>query len=168
MKDIMNKEALAYLNKCVTHELSNHNLYMNASYWCIANGYMIAGEFFKKQAHQELEHMEKVMAFVNDRNEQPIIGKVEEQSAEYSNIISVVKAGLDREVITEDLYSNLDEFSDDVAGVHILAFDMLKEQVEEIGLFGDIMAEVQLVSDGGKELSGLVKQHIDSIFTKYK
>lgn len=164
MKVIMNDKCLAFLNKCVTHENSNHNLYMNCSYWCIKNGMLGAGKFFKKEAEGELVHMNLVMSFVNDRNAQPCIMAVEEQAYEFKDFGFLLDAAMQREVETEQLYEQLsEEFCEEVSGIRILTFDILREQVEEIGLYGDIIAEWNAIKDSDSALMWMDKKLGDRV-----
>jgi ferritin len=131
---------------------------------------MHAFDFYKKQAMDELTHMEWVMEFLDDRDSIPYIPSVELQEKDYKNILDVVDASITREIETEKLYEDIWEIHKDfsIPATFVLALKVRQEQVEEIGLFTTIRAELEMATNGGKDLGGANWALIDNIFAKYK
>ena len=63
---MLSKEVVKALNKRVNLECYSSSLYLQMSAWCTSKGLIGCAAFLRKQATEELRHMEKLFTYVNE------------------------------------------------------------------------------------------------------
>ena len=94
---IPSAKVIAALEKQADHELLASLSYLAMSYWCEVHHYAGFASFFKKQAGEELEHANKLLKHLADRDVVPKIGAVPAPVGTFKALIEVSQAAFDFE-----------------------------------------------------------------------
>jgi len=90
-------KVIAALEKQADHELLASQHYLAMSYWCDVHHYAGFASFFKKQAAEELEHANKLLKHLADRDVVPKIGAVPAPGGAFKAVIETAQAAYDFE-----------------------------------------------------------------------
>lgn len=147
------------LNYHIELEMSASNLYRAAYAWCDFVGYTGTASFLKKQASEELGHMQKVIEYALDRDQHPTICGCGMPPKTFKSLVDVFKAALEHEVrVTEaynETYSICEEDKDNVTAQFVTWF--LSEQVEEEAVFITLLDRIELYGT-----DPMILMHIDA------
>lgn len=127
------------LNQRLGDEYTAYYFYLNAMNWCINEGYVNAGSFFKAESENELQHALKLQTFLTDWNLVPRIPKVETQF-NFESLVQVINKAYELE------YNLLMAYSDNAKALI----------VKDINAFGFIQQFIQIQNDSVKEFSDLL------------
>lgn len=94
---IPSSKIIAALEKQADHEFLASQSYLAMSYWCEVHHYSGYASFFKKQSGEELEHANKILKHLADRDVLPKIGGVSAPSAAFKSLIEIAQAAYDFE-----------------------------------------------------------------------
>ncbi len=90
-------KVIASLEKQADHERLASQNYLAMSYWCDVNHHAGFAGFFKKQAAEELEHANKLLKHLADRDVVPKIGVVPAPAGVFETLLDVSQAAYDFE-----------------------------------------------------------------------
>ena len=90
-------KVIAALEKQADHELLASQSYLAMSYWCDVHHHAGFASFFKKQAGEELEHANKILKHLADRDVVPKIGAVPPPLGNFKALIETAQAAFDFE-----------------------------------------------------------------------
>lgn len=90
-------KVIAALEKQADHEFLASQNYLAMSYWCEVHQHSGFAGFFKKQSGEELEHANKILKHLADRDVLPKIGAISAPTANFKNLIEVAQAAYDFE-----------------------------------------------------------------------
>jgi len=165
-KTSLQDSVLDILNKQMGVEAHSSALYLSMSAWCYAQGLRGCGEFFKKQAAEEREHMMKIFNYIANAGAlaiSPEIGKVERG---FEDLRSVLVMALDQEIEITENFNRMTEHCQKVRDFQTSRFLQwyLEEQFEEeqqarrcVEIF-DLMNAKDALYDIDREIHNLRKK----------
>ena len=85
------------LNQQINLEFYSSNLYLQMSAWCNEHGYEGAAAFLLRHADEELQHMQKLFAYVSETGALPILGEIAAPQHEFSSLKQLFTLVLEHE-----------------------------------------------------------------------
>jgi ferritin len=165
LKTSLQDSVLDMLNEQMAMEAHSSATYLSMSGWCFAQGLNGCGEFFKKQSHEEREHMLKLFDFIVDVGGLPVSPEVSKIERNFEGLRDVLVKALEQEI---SITANFNKIADhchkvkDYQTVRFLHW-YLEEQVEEESQARRCIELYDLI---GTEAGGLYK--IDKEILKLK
>ena len=147
---MITKKVEEALNKQVGSEAFASSSYLAMASWADQAGLQGTAGFFYAQAEEEREHMMKIVRFINEYGGHAIIPAVKEPVNDFKSIKDAVEKALAHEEdVTQKIYKIVDLTSEvkDHATFNFLQW-FVKEQVEEEGLFTNILQMIKYSGDG--------------------
>ena len=129
----MNQSIQAALTDQANHELFAAHAYRAMSIWCDDQDYKGFAKFFAEQAAEELEHADKFIRHLLDRDVMPKLTGFEAPTTEFSKLIEVAKLA---QTLEQRNSSNIHQCYDIALAVKDFAsqpmlMELVAEQVEE-------------------------------------
>ena len=147
---MLTEDIESMLNDRLADEYTAHYFYRTAANWCEGVNYKKAAAFFAAEAASELEHAEKIQAYLVGWNNTPIIPQVK-FSGNFDSLIDIVnKAYAIEYKLGEEYMKN----SAEVFSKHLMTFDFLKKfrtiQRNAIAEYSDLLNAAQLIDVSSK------------------
>lgn len=129
----MKTEVLKALNEHINLEYASAYLYLNMSVAMEDAGLKGYAHWLKKQWHEELEHAEKMIEFVQRRNEKPELSAIEVLPVPNTKPVEMAQAVLDHEKMVTEKIHELRTFAIEQGDQALEVFLQwyVSEQVEE-------------------------------------
>ena len=83
---MLSKKLAKKLNDQLNFEYYSSNVYLQMSAWAEFNGLPGTAAFLKKHAAEELLHMHKIFAYVNETGTLALVGKIDAPETEFKSI----------------------------------------------------------------------------------
>lgn len=161
----MKSEVVKAVNEQIYWELLSAYLYLNMSVKMDAYGMPGYAHWLRMQWHEELEHTEKMIDFLQERNEEVVLKDLPLEEVKSDNPQDLAKEVLAHEqLVTSKIYAlrNLAKKEDDQA-LEVFLNWFVSEQVEEEKNAQDI---IDMFEHAGK-IPGMVF-HVDMALAKRK
>jgi len=145
---------VAKLNEQIAHEFYSSNLYLAMSSWFGAQSLKGSARFLEAHADEEMMHMRKVFAYLNDSEGQAIVPALEQPPKDYQSLAKAFEQALEHERFVTSKINGLVELAlgeKDYATFNFLQW-FVAEQHEEESLFGSIVELVKLAGTDGRGL----------------
>ncbi|MFU2144441.1 non-heme ferritin [Gallibacterium anatis] len=142
------------LNQQINLEFYSSNLYLQMSAWCNEHGYEGAAAFLLRHADEELQHMQKLFAYVSETGALPILGEIAAPQHEFSSLKQLFTLVLEHEqLITQKINQLVDEsfVEKDYSTFNFLQW-YVSEQHEEETLFKRILSKFDLAGEDQRGL----------------
>ena len=142
------------LNQQINLEFYSSNLYLQMSAWCNEHGYEGAAAFLLRHADEELQHMQKLFAYVSETGALPILGEIAAPQHEFSSLKQLFTLVLEHEqLITHKINQLVDEsfVEKDYSTFNFLQW-YVSEQHEEETLFKRILSKFDLAGEDQRGL----------------
>lgn len=142
------------LNQQINLEFYSSNLYLQMSAWCNENGYEGAAAFLLRHADEELQHMQKLFAYVSETGALPILGEIAAPQHEFTSLKQLFTLVLEHEqLITQKINQLVDEsfVEKDYSTFNFLQW-YVAEQHEEETLFKRILTKFDLAGEDQRGL----------------
>ncbi|MDY4279498.1 MAG: non-heme ferritin [[Pasteurella] mairii] len=151
---MLNEAITKKLNEQINLEFYSSNVYLQMSAWCANKGFEGAAAFLLRHADEEMAHMQKLFAYINETGGMPLLGKIEAPKHNYASLKEVFEITLEHEKYVTSKINELVEVT--FAHKDHSTFNFLQwyvaEQHEEEKLFNSILDKFNLL---GVEGSGL-------------
>ena len=85
------------LNAQINHECRSVTLYLQMSAWCASKGYDGGASFFRVQAEEEKQHMDKLFGYVLETGGLPELGAIPAPPLAWDSIRAAFQATLEHE-----------------------------------------------------------------------
>lgn len=146
---MMTEKLQKQLNEQITAELWSANLYRSMAYYMQREGYEGFATWMKKQAHQEIEHADKIADFMIMRQAIPKIDKIDVVPQSWGNIAEAFESAYKHEQHVSKLYNVLIKTASDEKepATQNFLWEFVKEQVEEEGKFLNIVQKLKKAGD---------------------
>jgi ferritin len=165
LRTSLQESVLDMLNEQMAMEAHSSATYLSMSGWCFAQGLNGSGEFFKKQSHEEREHMLKLFDFIVDAGGLPVSPEVSKIERNFEGLRDVLVKALEQEIAITMNFNKISDHCHKVKDYQTARFLhwYLEEQVEE-----EAQARrcIELYDIIGTESGGLYK--IDKEILKLK
>ena len=94
----MNTEIEKLLNDQIKYEAKASMQYLAMASWADENGYNGIADFFYNQSQEELDHMRKLVKFVNERNGHVVIPALDQPVSSFESLNELFETFLESEV----------------------------------------------------------------------
>jgi ferritin len=164
-KTSLQDSVLGILNQQMAVEAHSSALYLSMSAWCYAQGLRGTGEFFKKQAAEEREHMMKIFNYISHAGALAVSPEVAKVESGFEDLRSILVKALDQEIQITENFNKMTEHCQKVRDFQTAKFLQwyLEEQYEEeqqarrcIEIF-DLMNSKDALYDIDREIHNLKK-----------
>jgi ferritin len=164
---MLSPSMLSKLNEQIVHEFYSSNLYLAMSSWCAVKGLRGSAKFLETHADEEMGHMRKLFAYVNDTGAQALVPGLEQPPKQYTSLKELFAQTLAHEqLITAKINALVDAA---LAEKDYSTFNFLQwyvaEQHEEESLFRNILDLVDVIGTEGRGLF-LVDKEIGKLADK--
>ncbi len=88
---MLKKEMTEKLNDQLNMELFSSLLYQQMSAWCSYHSFEGAAAFLRRHAQEEMEHMQRLFAYLTDTGSMPQIRAVDAPVAEFDSLATLFK-----------------------------------------------------------------------------
>lgn len=165
---MLNKNMVNQLNEQINLEFFSSNLYLQMSAWCENHGYEGSAAFLKDHAAEEMMHMDKLFAYVNETGAIAVLGAIEAPPVEYKSLTDVFEQTYEHEQLITSKINELVALSFELKDFSTFNFLQwyVAEQHEEETLFGGILDKIKLIGDNKKNIFFVdreIKQLISTI-----
>lgn len=148
------------MNEQMMLEFESANLYKSMSTWCQKSGFNGSAKFLNAHAMEEMEHMEKLFAYINETGSQAIIGALKAPQYEFKSLEEIFKKTYEHEqYITQKIFA-LADFA--LESKDFSTFGFLQwytaEQHEEEALFSNILEKFKIIGTQGRGLFMIDKE----------
>ncbi len=157
---MITKELTQLLNQQIQMEGDAQQFYLSASVWCKAHGFDGTSHFFYKQSQEEHEHMMKIVNFLLEVGETPMIPALKAPKSDFKNFRQLFEDSLKNEQeVTRSFHNMVNKCLEvkDHTTFNFLQW-FVDEQVEEENLFRSILDKLDLVGEDGRSLYLLDKE----------
>lgn len=138
------------LNEQIGKEGYAAHLYLSMASWAETQGYEGISKWFYAQHLEEVEHMLKIIRYVNERGGQAIVPKIDQPPKSFDGVKKVFEASLEHEqMVTKSI--------NDIVGISLSEKDFtthnwiqwfVDEQLEEESSVQNILDKLNLIGDG--------------------
>jgi ferritin len=161
MDSLLTKEIVSLINEQIWLENNASFYYLYLSTQFKENGYNGISKFFLEQSNEERDHMLKLMDYLLDQDEQPLIPNYNfmEDLDEKFNILSHFKNSLYNErKVTQSINTIINKCKElnDIQTESFMQW-FVTEQMEEESKFKDIIDDLKIIGDNGGGLFELNK-----------
>lgn len=135
------QSVLPLLGKQINLEEFSSRAYLNLATWCHANGWKLAGDYYKSRSTEELTHRDKIIKFLVDCGYSPVVANVDTPKDKPTSLEDTVAMALAHEqYVTKSiraLYKAADE-AEDCNTENFLQW-FISEQREEESTYIDLL-----------------------------
>lgn len=165
-KTSLQDSVLDILNKQMGVEAHSSATYLSMSAWCYSQGLRGCGEFFRKQAAEEREHMMKIFNYIADSGALAISPEISKVERGFEDLRSILVMSLEQEIMITENFNKMTEHCQKVRDYQTARFLQwyLDEQFEEeqqarrcIEIF-DLMNNKDALYDIDREIHNLRKK----------
>ena len=144
-------KVIAALEKQADHERLASQNYLAMSYWCEVNHHAGFASFFKQQAGEELEHANKILKHLADRDVVPKIGPLPAPGGAFKLLLEVAQAAYDFErANTAGIHAAYEAaLADKDYPAQVLLHWFISEQVEEEAWSDKLLAKTREAACAG-------------------
>ena len=149
---MLSKKIEAALNDQIAKEAYASNYYLAMASWCEKTGLRGTAAFFYEQSAEELEHMMKLLRYVNAAGGHGHVSAVKEPANTYKSVSQVMELALAHEISVTKSINKLVElcFSEkDYSSFNFLQW-YVAEQHEEERLFTAILDIIRITGTEGR------------------
>ena len=151
---MLSPKMLAKLNEQIGHEFYSSNLYLAMSSWFAAQNLRGSAGFLEAHADEEMMHMRKLFAYVNDSDAQAIVPALDQPPKDFQSLAKAFDQALEHERFITGKINALVELAlgeKDYATFNFLQW-YVSEQHEEESLFGSVVDLIKLAGTDGRGL----------------
>jgi ferritin len=165
-KTHLQDSVLDILNKQMGVEAHSSAVYLSMSAWCYEQGLRGCGEFFRKQAAEEREHMMKIFNYIAHAGALAVSPEVTNVKRGFDDLRSILVMALDQEIQITENFNKMTEHCQKVRDYQTSRFLQwyLDEQYEEeqqarrcIEIF-DLMKAKDALYDIDREIHNLKRK----------
>lgn len=156
MKTSLQESVQDMLNKQMEMEAHSSAVYLGMSSWCHEQGLIKSGEYFKKQSHEEREHMLRIYDYMIDMGGRAISPTVNDVQNDFTDLKSLLELYLEMEIKITESFNKMTGACMKVNDFQTVKFFdwFLNEQIEEEDNARRTLEIYELI---GTELDGLFK-----------
>ena len=162
---MLKKEVVKALNKQVAMERGASRTYLTLAIWAESESYDGAAAFWYAQSAEENDHMMKIIKFLVEAGEKPVVGDTDEPNPDVKNFKEMFEFGLAAEKKVTKSINGIAEMA--MEKKDFISFNFLQwfvtEQLEEENTMQTILDKLNLLEKHGgsiymfdKELGGMV------------
>lgn len=100
---LISKELADLMIAQIAHELKNHNLYKSFANFFSVEGISDLEEYYNKRAHEEYNHHQWLIDFLNEADVKIIYPMIEKNTEVFEDYVTPFKQTVDREILTTQM-----------------------------------------------------------------
>lgn len=142
------------LNEQINLEMYSANLYLQMSAWCDYRGFDGCARFLRGHAAEEMDHMHRLFAYVNETGALAKLGSIEAPPTEFDSLQEVFRRTYEHECAVTKAINGLADTAfreKDYSTFNFLQW-YVAEQHEEETLFKGILDKIEILGGDGKAL----------------
>lgn len=157
---MLKQEIIDALNEQLNREFHSAYIYLGMSAYASSNGFNGCAKWFNMQYQEEITHAMKLFKYLEDQDVDIQLKDIKALNVKAKSILDVFKKAYKHE---QKMTNQLNELSDlamkhkDHATYSLLQW-YINEQVEEEGLFSEIIDKFKMVGDDGYGLYSIDKE----------
>ncbi|MBK7360131.1 MAG: ferritin [Saprospiraceae bacterium] len=147
---MLDKKMELALNNQLEKEAFSSYSYLAMAVWCDQKSMEGCSRFFYRQAEEEHLHMMKILAYLIERNGQPVIPAIKKPKADYKSIYEIFNQTFKQEKeVTQSIHDLINETQklNDHSTQNFLQW-YVSEQREEEAVVMKILDKIQLIGEG--------------------
>lgn len=151
---MLKAEMIEKLNEQMNLELYSSLLYQQMSAWCSFHSFEGAAAFLRRHAQEEMEHMQRLFAYLTDTGSLPRINAIPAPDQDYDSLDNLFSATYEHEQLITHKINELAHAamtSQDYPTFNFLQW-YVSEQHEEEKLFKSVLDKLSLVGKSGEGL----------------
>ncbi|MEW7314588.1 non-heme ferritin [Buttiauxella gaviniae] len=151
---MLKAEMIEKLNEQMNLELYSSLLYQQMSAWCSYHSFEGAAAFLRRHAQEEMEHMQRLFAYLTDTGSLPRINAIPAPDHDYTSLDNLFSATYEHEQLITRKINELAHAamtSQDYPTFNFLQW-YVAEQHEEEKLFKSVLDKLSLVGKSGEGL----------------
>ncbi|HKM97444.1 MAG TPA: non-heme ferritin [Buttiauxella sp.] len=151
---MLKAEMIEKLNEQMNLELYSSLLYQQMSAWCSFHSFEGAAAFLRRHAQEEMEHMQRLFAYLTDTGSLPRINAIPAPDQDYDSLDKLFSATYEHEQLITHKINELAHAamtSQDYPTFNFLQW-YVSEQHEEEKLFKSVLDKLSLVGKSGEGL----------------
>ena len=157
----MNKKLLALIEDQINKELWSAYIYYDMAEFYRSKGLDGFHKWFENQAREEVEHAEKFMEFLHDRDEEFALKSIEAPNQKYKDLREPLVYQVEHEKLVTSLILNIYKCAKEVGDISAEVFMhwYVNEQMEEESHSKDLLDRYDMYGkDGGLGLHQIDKE----------
>ncbi|NOR55124.1 MAG: non-heme ferritin [Sulfurovum sp.] len=157
---MLKKKVLKKLNEQINLEHYSSNLYLAMSSWCQSKGLEGSATFLAAHSAEELQHMQKLFAYVNETGSQALVAEVAAPENTFKDLKDVFENIYEHEKFVTGKINELAALTmseNDYATFNFLQW-YVAEQHEEEALFKGILDKIEIIGLDGRGLHMVDKE----------
>ncbi len=157
----LSKTIEAALNDQMTKEAHASQIYLSYAAWADSEGFAGIANFLLRHAHEERNHMMKILEFIQKRGGRVVIKAIPAPNPDPANVNDLFNKVFESEVDnTNSIYKivKMSHDEQDWATWNFMQW-FVKEQIEEETLALDLLAKIKIA--GGEKASGDALYNLD-------
>lgn len=151
---MLSSEILNKLNAQINLEDQSARIYLAMASWCRYKGFDGAANFLFNHYHEEVDHMLKLLTYVNETGGHALVKKVNDVENDFSSLKQIFEIVYEHEKKITSEINNLVSSCWEIKDYSTFNFLQwyVKEQHEEEALFKGILDKFELIGDGKRGL----------------
>lgn len=148
---MLSKKMLKVLNEQINLEFYSSTLYLQMSAWCEYKALDGCAKFLRAHAAEEMEHMHRLFAYVNETGSLAVVGQIDAPPVEFKSVNDVFEETYKHECfITEKInrLAKIAQEEDDFSTFNFLQW-YVAEQHEEEKLVKSIIDKIEMIGPSG-------------------
>ena len=157
---MMSEKLVNALNAQIGMEGYASFLYLSMSGWCEAKGLKGCSAFMRRQSNEEYQHMMKIIDYMLDVDQKPLIPAIAQPASEFNSIVSLMQQVYEHEKkVTRSIHQlvEISNETDDFDTFNFLQW-YVTEQREEEALMREILDKINLIGYGPQSLYYIDKE----------
>ncbi len=151
---MLSQTTIEYLNKQINLEMYSSNLYLQMGSWCAYKGLDGCAQFLTRHADEEMTHMRRLLAYVNETGGLVVLGTIEAPPITFDSLTDVFKKTYEHEKLVTSKINELVHLAHserDYATLQFLQWYVAEQHQEEF-LFKGILDKIEII---GTEAQGI-------------
>jgi len=148
------------LNEQINLEFYSSNMYLQMASWAESKGFEGCAVFLHEHADEEMMHMKRLFAYVNETGSVAVIGEIKAPPASFKSIRHLFESVYEHEQMVTKKINQLAHTA--FTAVDYSTFNFLQwyvaEQHEEEKLFKGILDKIEMIGEDGKGLFYIDKE----------
>lgn len=157
---MLSSSMLEKLNSQINLEFYSSNMYLQMSSWAESKGFEGCASFLYKHADEEMEHMKRLFAYVNETGSMARIGAIDAPVEKFESIKELFEKVYEHEcLITREIngLAHAAFTNQDYSTFNFLQW-YVSVQHEEEKLFKGILDKIEIIGEDGKGLFFIDKE----------
>jgi len=164
---MLSQKMTEYLNQQINLEMYSSNLYLQMGSWCAYKGLDGCANFLIKHADEEMGHMRRLLAYVNETGSLATLGAIEAPETSFNSVGDIFQKTYKHEQLVTSKINELVHLAHaekDYATLQFLQWYIAEQHQEEF-LFKGILDKIEIIGTDGQGMF-FIDREIGELATK--